>query len=88
MTGEKAKLGQTVTVSYTTTDKDGKTVTTRISVVVNDRGPFNVDSGGRAVHPLEPHPTRVIDLTPAAFTRLVGGRNAGVVQVRVTVPNE
>jgi RHS repeat-associated protein len=88
MTSEKAKLGQTVTVTYTTKGKDGKTTTTTISVVVNDRGPFKVDSNGRAVHPLAPHPDRVIDLTPAAFTKLAGSRNAGVVQVTVTVPNE
>jgi len=88
MTPEKAKLGQTVTVTYTHKDEQGKTVTRSISVVVNDRGPFARDANGKAKTPLQPAPGGVIDLTPAAFRKLVGTTKPGRVPVTVTVPNE
>jgi rare lipoprotein A (peptidoglycan hydrolase) len=88
MTAEKAKLGQTVTVTYTGTDEKGNTVTRSISVVVNDRGPFARDANGKAATPLQPAPGHVIDLTPAAFKKLVGSTRPGHVPVTVTVPNE
>jgi len=88
MTGEKAKLGQTVTVTYTYNDKKGNAVTNSISVVVNDRGPFARDADGKATVPLQPAAEGVIDLTPAAFKKLVGTTKPGHVLVTVTVPNE
>lgn len=88
MTLEKAKLGQTVTVTYTHADERGKIVTRSISVVVNDRGPFARDATGKPKTPLQPAPGGVIDLTPAAFRKLVGTTKPGRVPVTVTVPNE
>lgn len=88
MTAEKAKLGQTVTVTYTYQDSHGKTMTKSITVVVNDRGPFARGADGKAIVPLEPAPGRVIDLTPTAFEKLVGTTRPGHVAVTVTVPNE
>jgi len=88
MTGEKVKLGQIVTVTYTYRDKQGKPMSRSIDVIVNDRGPFARDSNGKATHPLQPAPGRVIDLTPAAFTKLVGTTKPGHVPVTVTVPSD
>ena len=88
MTAEKVRLGQTVTVTYTTKDKQGNAVTRSITVVVNDRGPFARDAEGKAIVPLQPAEGKVIDLTPAAFKKLVGTTKPGHVAVTVTVPNE
>ena len=88
MTADKAKLGQIVTVTYTYTNEQGKIETSEISVVVNDRGPFERNTTGAPVHPLRPDPQGVIDLTPAAFRQLVGTLSKGRVPVTVTVPSE
>jgi rare lipoprotein A (peptidoglycan hydrolase) len=88
MTAEKAGLGQTVTVTATSTDSKGNLTTKSISVVVNDRGPFARNADGKAIHPLSPDPKGVIDLTPVAFKQLTGTLKAGRVHVTVTVPNE
>lgn len=88
MTSEKAKLGQSVKVTYSYTDEHGKPVTKTISVIVNDRGPFERNADGKPLHPLRPDPQGVIDLTPAAFRQLVGTLRVGRVHVTVTVPNE
>ena len=88
MTGEKARLGQTVTVTYSHQDSHGKTTRKSISVVVDDRGPFARSPDGRPLHPLRPDPRGVIDLTPAAFKELTGSLKKGRVNVTVTVPNE
>ena len=88
MTSEKADLGQTVTVTYTHQDKNGNTVTSTVRVVVNDRGPFARDASGKALHPLQPDPRGVIDLTPKAFKTLTGGLGTGRVPVTVDVPND
>lgn len=88
MTAEKAKLGQNVTVTYTSKDKQGNTVTRSISVAVNDRGPFARDANGKAKTPLQPDAAGIIDLTPAAFKKLIGTTKPGRVPVTVTVPNE
>lgn len=63
-------------------------MTRSISVVVNDRGPFARDANGKAAVPLQPSSERVIDLTPAAFEKLVGTTKPGLVPVTVTVPND
>ncbi len=85
MTADKAPLGARVTVESTTQTPNGP-VTTRVEVTINDRGPFAVGPNGRALMPLQPHPTRIIDLTPSAFRSLTGSLRAGHVPVRVTVP--
>jgi len=57
MTPDRAKNGQTVTVTYTITDAKGNVVkTTAVQVVVNDTGPFARGSDGRALHPLASGP--------------------------------
>ena len=56
-----------------------------ITVPVNDRGPFKMDASGHALQPLQPHPSRVIDLSRGAFQNLVGSTEAGTVPVVVTV---
>ena len=85
MTPDRAKNGQTVTVTYTTTDKNGNSVTTTVRVVVNDTGPFARGSNGKALQPLRPDPKIVIDLTPTAMKALTGSSNNRV-PVTVTVP--
>lgn len=62
-------------VEVTNTD-NGK----KVRVRVNDTGPFAMDSSGRALQPLQPHPTRVIDLSKAAMNKLGG---SGVINVSV-----
>ena len=52
-----------------------------VVVTCNDRGPYAVDSVGRALHPLSPHPRRQLDLSAGAMKRL-GGISAGVVELR------
>lgn len=88
MTGEKVRLGQNVTVTYTHKDDHGKTVSKSISVVVDDRGPFARQANGRPIHPLRPDPRGVIDLTPAAFEALTGSLKKGRVPVTVTIHDE
>ena len=88
MTSEKVKLGQTGSVSYSFRGDRGKTVTKTISVLVNDRGPFERNPNGTPKRPIRPDPHGVIDLTPAAFTELVGTLAVGRVHVTVTVPHE
>lgn len=88
MTGEKARLGQTVTVTYSHQDAHGKPIIKAITVVVDDRGPFARNADGKPIHPLRPDPRGVIDLTPAAFKELTGSLKQGRVPVTVTVPNE
>ena len=57
---------------------------TSVTVTVNDTGPFLRGPNGRAVHPLQPDPNHLIDLTPKAFVNLTGSRTAGHVPVSVT----
>jgi rare lipoprotein A len=56
---------------------------TCLSVVVrvNDRGPFEMDSIGRVLRPLKPHPKRVLDLSKAAFDS-IGELDDGLLNVR------
>jgi len=61
-------------------DQKGRACT--IKVRVNDRGPYSRDENGKWI----PHPTRIIDLTPAAFDQLVGTLRPGVVPVEVIIP--
>jgi len=79
MTREKAQLGTIVKVR---SEVSGRV----IKVKVNDRGPFARGGDGKALRPLRPDPSIIIDLTPAAFRAMVGALGPGKVQVRVTVP--
>ena len=88
MTPDRAKNGQTVTVTWTRPSADGQaTYITTIKVVVNDTGPFERGANGRALQPLRPDPNIVIDLTPTAMKALTGSATNRV-PVTVTVPNE
>ena len=42
-------------------------------IKVVDRGPYKVDAKGNAIFPLEPHPTRQLDLSTLSFFVLSGG---------------
>jgi len=81
MTG--VPLGTEVTVAY----NPGGNVTKKLNVRVNDRGPYAMDKEGRALRPLQPHPTRVIDLTPAAMKWLTG-KETNLINVTVLIPAE
>ena len=71
-------LGDSVTVQLQNSPN------TSITVTVNDSGPFARGPNGLALHPLQPDPNIVIDLTPQAFTNLAGGLAVGRVPVNVT----
>lgn len=64
-----------------TNKTNGKSIIVRI----NDRGPFAVNSNGKAIYPLRPHPSRVIDLSKAAMDRLGG---SGVIDVDLEILRE
>ena len=53
-----------------------------VAVTVNDRGPFAVDSTGAAIWPLEPHPTRDLDLSFGAM-KMLGGVLDGTIDAEV-----
>lgn len=67
-------FGTMVTV---TNKSNGKSIQVRI----NDRGPYAVDRNGKAIYPLRPHPTRVIDLNKASRDAL-GGQDISDVELR------
>ena len=48
-----------------------------ICVEVNDRGPFARGADGKALKPLQADPNKIIDLTPEAFEKLTGVKDAG-----------
>lgn len=61
--------------------KNNKSVIVRI----NDRGPFKMDkSTGKVQKPLQPHPSRVFDLSKAAFDS-IGNLDKGVLKVKYKV---
>jgi rare lipoprotein A (peptidoglycan hydrolase) len=83
MTNEKLpKFPVTAIVTY---KRPGSGKIIRLPVLINDHGPFATDKSGLALRPLRPHPTRVIDLTPAAFTALTGAPVAQGILDDVTV---
>lgn len=53
-----------------------------IIVRVNDRGPYGVDSVGKLAYPIKPHPTRLIDLSKAAFDSLAH-LDKGVIKIKI-----
>lgn len=54
----------------------------RVIVKVTDRGPYKTDKKGQALKPLQPHPTRDIDLSYWAARKL-GLLKSGVKRIRV-----
>ncbi len=72
----------TVIVTYKRPDS-GKVV--RLPVLINDHGPLATDNYDQALRPLKLHPTRIIDLTPTAFTALTGAAVAHGILDNVTV---
>ena len=55
-----------------------------VIVRVTDRGPYRTDSRGRAVRPLQPHPTRDLDLSYEAARKL-GMLKMGVAPIEIEV---
>lgn len=55
-----------------------------VIVKVNDRGPYKMDSLGRALRPLIPHPKRRFDLSKAAFDS-IGNLNKGLLKVKYKI---
>ena len=53
-----------------------------VIVTITDRGPFQTDAEGKALLPLQPHPTRNIDLSYRAAHRL-GMLERGVAAVKL-----
>lgn len=66
------------TILKVTNQSNGKTVV----VKVIDRGPYMINSSGKAVKPLRRHPTRIIDLSLGAAEKL-GFLKDGLIKVRV-----
>ena len=84
MTKEKVPVfGTKVIVEYTPKHGSG---TNSICVEVNDRGPFERGPDEKALKPYRPDPDIIIDLTLAAFEKLVGSKKLGKVHVAVKVP--
>jgi RHS repeat-associated protein len=55
-----------------------------VMVTINDTGPFARGADGKAIEPLKADPNTLIDLTPAAFMKLVGSLKVGRVPAIVT----
>ena len=53
-----------------------------VIVRVTDRGPYRTDSKGKAVRPLQPHPTRDVDLSYEAARKL-GMLKMGVAPIKI-----
>lgn len=53
-----------------------------ITVTVTDSGPYATDSKGRALKPLRPHPTRIVDVSQAA-AKALGFHGNGLTKVKV-----
>lgn len=54
-----------------------------VTVRVNDRGPYAVDSEGMAIWPLQPHPDRQLDLSRTAFIMLYDSTSQGVDEAQI-----
>ncbi len=79
------KLSTLPTTVILTYQRSGSGKAIRMPVLINDRGPFATDKYGAPIKPYRPHPTRIIDLTPAAFNALTGGSIAQGILDNVTV---
>lgn len=58
-----------------------------VIVRVNDRGPFAVHKNGTPIRPLQPHPTRDLDLSLSAFEN-ISKRQKGVIKIKYSILNE
>lgn len=54
-----------------------------ITVRVNDRGPYAVDSLGRVIYPLIPNPIRRLDLSMSAFKYITNDLGLGIAEVYI-----
>jgi len=72
----------TVIVTY---KRPGSGKIVRLPVLINDHSPFATNEFGQALRPLKPHPTRIIELTPAASNALTGAAVAHGILDNVTV---
>ena len=54
----------------------------QVIVQVTDRGPYRTDRQGRVIKPLQPHPTRTLDLSYLAAHQL-GIKETGVSRIRI-----
>lgn len=68
------------TIVKVTNLKNGKSVMVKIL----NRGPYAVNSKGKAIKPLRRHPTRIIDMSQAA-AKHIGFWKYGLTKVRVEV---
>lgn len=59
---------------------NGKSVIIR----VNDRGPYKMNSEGKAIFPLKPHPKRVLDLSKKSF-RSIGDLKKGLLNIKYEI---
>lgn len=55
-----------------------------VVIRVNDRGPYKMDTNGKALRPLQPHPIRVLDLSEKAF-KSIGDLDKGLMNVRYRI---
>ncbi len=55
-----------------------------VIVMVNDRGPFKMNSKGRPLYPLKPHPTRLLDLSKKAFSE-ISDIEKGVINIKYEI---
>ena len=55
-----------------------------IIVRVNDRGPYKMDKKGKALKPLIPHPTRILDLSKESF-KSIGELEKGLLNVKYEI---
>ena len=55
-----------------------------VTVKVNDRGPFKMDKQGRAIFPLQPHKTRILDLSKASFAS-ISNLEKGLIKVKYKI---
>ncbi len=82
---EKGTYGKTVNVFRL--DDSSKVISQALNVKINDAGPFALDKQGKPIKPYQPHPTRIIDVTPRVYRELTGladGKEGpGVIRVRV-----
>lgn len=54
----------------------------QVIVRVTDRGPYKTDRLGRVIRPLQPHPTRTLDLSYLA-AHVLGIKETGVSKIRI-----
>jgi rare lipoprotein A len=58
-----------------------------VVVTVVDRGSYKVGSDGKVLRPLQPHPTRALDLSKKAFS-MIADTKKGVINVKIEIIHE